>query len=105
MKVTREEIYAKSDGFCWYCGDPLGTKWQKDHVHPKVEGGSDDLDNLVPSCAPCNSLKLWYTVEQFRHIIEQQVSRARRYSVNFRTAERYGLIEIIDKPVVFWFEE
>jgi hypothetical protein len=39
-----------------------------------------------------------------RKEISQQVERARTYSVNFRTAERFGLVEIVDKPVVFWFE-
>ncbi|EPC3581060.1 HNH endonuclease, partial [Citrobacter braakii] len=29
----------------------------------------------------------------------------RSYSVNFRTAERFGLVEVVEKPVVFWFEK
>lgn len=40
-----------------------------------------------------------------RKEISYQIERARAYSVNFRTAERFGLIEIVDKPVVFWFEQ
>ncbi|WP_234011263.1 hypothetical protein, partial [Cronobacter sakazakii] len=35
----------------------------------------------------------------------KQVERARAYSVNFRTAERFGLLHIVEKPVVFWFEQ
>ncbi len=27
------------------------------------------------------------------------------HSVNFRTAERFGLLHIVVKPVVFWFEQ
>lgn len=40
-----------------------------------------------------------------RREIEKQIERARAYSVNFRTAERFGLVEVIEKPVVFWFEK
>ena len=29
----------------------------RDHVVPKSRGGSDDLDNQVPVCYPCNSRK------------------------------------------------
>lgn len=64
----------------------------------------DTIDNIVPSCAPCNLFKSVFTVEEFRTEIEAQVERARNTSVNFRTAERFGLIEVIDAPVVFWFE-
>jgi len=28
-----------------------------DHVIPSREGGTDDLENLVPSCFPCNYKK------------------------------------------------
>nr|WP_233341334.1 DNA Repair ATPase [Escherichia coli] len=39
-----------------------------------------------------------------RKEISRRVERAVAYSVNFRTAERFGLIEVTEKPVVFWFE-
>lgn len=35
---------------------------------------------------------------------DAQAERARHYSVNFRTAERFGLVEVKNAPVVFWFE-
>ncbi|WP_109042751.1 hypothetical protein [Escherichia coli] len=37
--------------------------------------------------------------------VSLQVERGRRSSVNFRTAERFGLIQVVNKPVVFWFEQ
>jgi hypothetical protein len=40
----------------------------------------------------------------FRQEVQRQAERARAYSVNFRTAERFGLIQEVVKPVVFWFE-
>lgn len=65
----------------------------------------DCPENLVPACAPCNLLKTTYSLETFRMQIALQVERGRRHSVNFRTAERFGLIQVMNKPVVFWFEQ
>jgi 5-methylcytosine-specific restriction protein A len=36
---------------CHWCGRIATTV---DHVLPLARGGSNDLDNLVPSCKPCN---------------------------------------------------
>lgn len=60
---------------------------------------------IFPSCAPCNLLKTTYSLEMFRKQVSLQVERGRRSSVNFRTAERFGLISVVNKPVVFWFEQ
>lgn len=66
---------------------------------------ADCPENIFPSCAPCNLLKTTYSLEMFRKQVSLQVERGRRSSVNFRTAERFGLVEVIEKPVVFWFEQ
>ena len=43
------------DGYaCFYCGGPATTA---DHVISKARGGTDDMDNLVAACVPCNSRK------------------------------------------------
>lgn len=129
-KKQRQTIFEKSGGFCWYCGGRLPDKgWHADHFvaviresaivrnrpgseysHRFVSTGkmhrpeNDSISNLVPSCAPCNLFKSTFGIEFFRKEIEAQVDRARRSSVNFRTAERFGLIETKDCKVVFWFE-
>ncbi len=41
-------------GFCAYCDQPAESI---DHVIPLVEGGSNDILNLVPACRSCNSSK------------------------------------------------
>ncbi len=69
-------------------------------MHPELHA----IENLFPACAPCNLFKGALSVEGMRKEISRQVERARAYSVNFRTAERFGLIEVTEKPVVFWFE-
>lgn len=66
---------------------------------------AERLDNLFPACAPCNLLKTSYSLEMFRKQVSLQVERGRKSSMNFRTAERFGLIEAVEKPVVFWFEQ
>lgn len=66
---------------------------------------NDTIDNMVPACAACNLFKCVFSVEEFRTEIQQQVHRARKTSVNFRTAERFGMIETSDEPIRFWFEK
>ena len=117
-KIQRAELRMKFGGRCAYCGCKLPEKgWHADHVEPvrrdfelvRAPVGSGvthvarstgkvmhpelhAIENLFPSCAPCN-------------LFTKQVERARAYSVNFRTAERFGLLHIVVKPVVFWFEQ
>jgi hypothetical protein len=41
------------------------TMWaQYDHVLPYCRGGTNDLDNIVISCAPCNFGRMEYTLEE-----------------------------------------
>lgn len=128
-KKQRAELRMKFGGRCAYCGCELPEKgWHADHVeaiHRKLEideearsqgkwklkqtGESyrpqhDTLENMNPSCAPCNLFKSVFDIEEFRNQIQLQAERGLRASVNFRTAERFGLVEIVNKPVVFWFE-
>lgn len=111
-KKQRQEVWDKSSGICWYCGIALTDKgWHADHIEPIRRNKDscdnphlDTIDNIVPSCRPCNLFKSVLSIEGFRHEISHQTARARHYNVNFRTAERFGLIEVVDKPVMFWFE-
>lgn len=54
-KKTRFEIF-KRDGFvCQYCGNhPPAVLLQVDHINPIKLGGTNDMDNLITSCQPCN---------------------------------------------------
>ncbi len=52
---TEEEWRARLDdwhGLCAYCLAAKAT--ERDHVVPISRGGSDDIENIVPSCLPCN---------------------------------------------------
>ncbi len=129
-RKQRERLRMKFGGRCAYCGCELPEKgWHADHVQAVLrksercmkaaEKGifrlkstgdvfrpeADCPENIFPSCAPCNLLKTTYSLEMFRKQISLQVERGRRSSVNFRTAERFGQISVVNKPVVFWFEQ
>lgn len=54
-KRTRFNVF-KRDGFtCQYCGaHPPKVALHVDHITPVVEGGGNDIDNLVTSCESCN---------------------------------------------------
>lgn len=54
-KKLRFDVF-KRDGFvCAYCGStPPNVVLQVDHIHPVAEGGTNDIDNLITSCQPCN---------------------------------------------------
>lgn len=54
-KKTRFEVF-KRDGFkCQYCGkNSSDTILEVDHIKPVIEGGTNDLINLVTSCFECN---------------------------------------------------
>jgi hypothetical protein len=60
---VRNKVWNKSDGHCYYCGVkiiPFGrddNSYSVDHVIPRVRGGTDDIENLVPCCRRCNSSK------------------------------------------------
>lgn len=129
-RKQRERLRMKFGGRCAYCGCELPEKgWHADHVQAVLrksercmkaaEKGifrlkstgdvfrpeADCPENIFPSCAPCNLLKTTYSLEMFRKQVSLQVERGRRSSVNFRTAEHFGLISVVNKPVVFWFEQ
>ncbi|PKM17454.1 MAG: HNH endonuclease [Gammaproteobacteria bacterium HGW-Gammaproteobacteria-15] len=114
-KKQREALKPMFGGRCAYCGCKLGSKWHADHVEAIYRGydtptglmrpHNERLDNYFPACVPCNLFKTTFSVDEFRMEISKQVERGRKSSVNFRTAERFGLIQEVQKPVVFWFEK
>jgi hypothetical protein len=117
-KIDRQEVYNKCSGHCAYCGIEITFKqMQVDHIKPLyrndkvetlevwgVERGTDEMDNLNPSCSRCNKWKSTFSLEMFRTIVENSIDRMERDTPNFRLACDYGLIEVKQNPVVFYFE-
>jgi len=56
------------DHRCYYCG-AKGLKLQIEHRVPLARGGANDLDNIIPACAPCNLRKGTLTDEEFFTLI------------------------------------
>lgn len=69
-------IYNKTNGHCYYCGVELiipeinsiktPNAFCVDHFLPVADGGTNRIDNLVPSCRQCNLSKGIKTIEEFR---------------------------------------
>jgi hypothetical protein len=61
--AKRAAVMAKTSGRCVYCMVRLTTtpnlpnSFHADHVLPVIEGGTDDIGNLIPACAKCNGEK------------------------------------------------
>ena len=120
-KKERSLLKQKYGGRCAYCGCVLGDKWHADHIEP-VERNDwltkiglkenrppnhperDVIENMNPSCAPCNIDKHSLSLESWRQIIQNTNSVLMRDSATFRRAVRYNLITPNDNPVVFYFE-
>ena len=113
-KINRKQVHEKYNGRCAYCGEKIHFKdMQVDHIIPKarfhqfakrVEYDIDDIQNLNPTCRVCNNWKGGWLLEEFRHEISEQVNRLRKYSAQFRLAERYRRIVELETSVQFYFE-
>lgn len=67
-RALRAGVWAKTGGRCWYCGDETNPyiDFRVDHLKAVARGGSNDDENLVPACHPCNASKAAMSLEQFR---------------------------------------
>jgi 5-methylcytosine-specific restriction endonuclease McrA len=122
MKIDREKVYRKYGGKCAYCGINIEKgDMQVDHIFPNklkhdlnsnymrklyniIIKNIDDIENLNPSCRKCNIHKHGMRLEVWRNELKRQVEMLRK-NPQFDRALRFGLVEIIDIPVVFYFEK
>jgi 5-methylcytosine-specific restriction endonuclease McrA len=120
-KSQRAALREKFGGCCAYCGQPLGDRWHADHFeavqrHLAMRGGrlvatgaidkpaNDRLDNLMPSCAPCNISKNQLTLEGWRMWLAGHVKSLNEYHSIYRLVKAYGLVVETGQPVTFHFE-
>lgn len=110
-KAQRAALHSMFNGHCAYCGEQLGERWHADHVDAVLRYGSgmdravnDRIENLMPSCAPCNLSKATYTLDQWRVVLAKHVESLNSYNTPYRLAKKYGLIVETAQPVVFYFE-
>lgn len=90
---TRFEVF-KRDGFaCQYCGcHPPGVLLHVDHIKPVASGGTNDIDNLVTACQPCNAGK---GARDLKVTPETLAAKARL--VEEREAQLLGYQEILER--------
>lgn len=105
----RQKVYEKYGGRCAYCGKKIEYKdMQVDHLVP-LEGdsqkGTNDFDNLMPSCRRCNHYKRANSFEGWRKMIEEIPEKMERDSYIYRVALDYELIEPKPHKVCFYFEK
>jgi len=94
-RLLRGTVYHRTEGHCYYCGEllePFGT-WQIDHAIPQKQGGTHEIDNLIPSCRTCNLQKKGRTVEEFR-----QYKHQKHIKVLQSCIEIISSLSFIDQP-------
>lgn len=121
-KAEREQLKQKYDGRCAYCGEPLADRWHVDHleaverefVYKRGKGfvatgklyrpQNDTLENMMPSCPPCNIDKHSMPLEAWRGKLQRAVDVLTRNNPTYRHAKRFGLVAETGAKVVFYFE-
>lgn len=105
-KAERIKIYKKYNGHCAYCGEKI-SEWdmQIDHLIPIHNGGADDISNYMPSCRMCNFYKSTMSVEKFREQLSLIPGRLGDRTFIYKLANKYGLIQETEKPIVFYYEK
>jgi 5-methylcytosine-specific restriction endonuclease McrA len=112
-KSDREVVRQKYNGKCAYCGCELPPRWHVDHIEPVIrcplsgemeKPEHDHIENFNPSCPSCNINKHSMSIEQFRNMIGMYVKSLNKYSVQYKMAKKYGLIQETGAEVKFYFE-
>lgn len=71
----RSEVLAKTGGTCYLCGASITAEsMHMDHRVPRNAGGSDDIENIWPTCRSCNQSKSYLTVDEFLRHCEEVVT-------------------------------
>lgn len=65
-KKRKAELFKETGGRCVYCGEIPEIK-TFDHIIPKVNGGNNSLENLLPACHPCNFYRKWGKASSLAH--------------------------------------
>jgi len=95
-------VFREKGGTCYYCGDIAETI---DHFIPKIDKGTDEDKNLIPSCRRCNHIKHARTLENFREVMARKVNNMPRFSIEqigFLKSRGYELPKF---EYIFWFEK
>lgn len=121
-KAQREIVRQMFGGRCAYCGELLPDRWHVDHVeavnrkvkyvHGKgfVQTGelwrpeNDCIENMMPSCPPCNIDKHASPLEVWRQKLARAVEVLANNYPTYRHAKRFGLVQETGVSITFYFE-
>ena len=81
----RAIVFDKCNGKCAYCGTDLVKGWNVDHIKPQVFGGTNDLENLNPSCKDCNNYKCHSDLEGYRKQLHKMLNEKLEYLFKSKT--------------------
>lgn len=84
-KKIREIVRNKYSNKCAYCGVDLVKGWNVDHIKPQVFGGTNDLENLNPSCKDCNKYKCHADLEGYRKQLHKMLNEKLEYLFKSKT--------------------
>jgi len=111
----RQRVHDMFGGRCAYCGVYLSQRWHVDHVKPILRevfsqedgepSGEDSIDNMMPSCPPCNISKGRMKIEDWRRWIAGHINSLNSYSSIYRISKAFGLLQETGNPVLFFFEK
>ena len=101
-------MFDKYHGRCAYCGVHITfNNMHIDHIQAKQRGvrhdqqhllkikkGGDNIENLNPSCAPCNLSKNSHSIDSWRDEIKLKSDRLYRDDSRFRLLVRFDLIKL-----------
>lgn len=85
FKLSRENLFARDQGRCQYCGTKLTratATW--DHVIPRCLGGKTSWQNIVLCCLSCNQAKGGRVPEQARMRLRTEPMAPRALPPTFR---------------------
>ena len=108
LKRFRENVWDKTNGYCYYCGTEVTKESMTiDHLVPESNEGNTEIENLFPSCKSCNSSKGAKDIEAFRFSLQMRFFREAngvffsREQISFLQNKGHN-IEVPD--FIFWFE-
>lgn len=85
LKFSRDNVYARDNGKCQYCGTRLARPDATyDHVIPRGQGGTTTWENVVICCVPCNQEKGNRTPKQAGMALLSTPVKPKKLSDQFR---------------------
>ena len=98
-KLNRDKVLNMFNKKCASCGELLNFyNFEIDHIVPHCSSKDNSLNNLLPSCRDCNSIKGVFNIEEFRNYLQE--NKNKKYKV-VKTSDFY---KNQINGIVFYFE-